>query len=165
MFSNYPPASKHFWFLPHFRYLLVQVEDVETDKKTQRNQSPTSPDQKTLLGRYEIKGKFTELFSPNKLKARNSKSQLPPSPTEKKKENGHSECTDWTAGYMPRSRAEIPEACRQAFVATSHLMLECTTFPVYYSEEETLALHTDMFGPAGEVQHLHSSELQASFCE
>uniref|UniRef100_A0A3P9J815 DOP1 leucine zipper like protein B n=1 Tax=Oryzias latipes TaxID=8090 RepID=A0A3P9J815_ORYLA len=131
------------------RYLLVQVEDVETDKKPQRNQSPTSPDQKTLLGRYEIKGKFTELFSPNKLKARTSKSQLPPSPTEKKKENGHSECTDWTAGYMPRSRAEIPEACRQAFVATSHLMLECTTFPVYYSEEETLALHTDMFGPAG----------------
>ncbi|RVE57913.1 hypothetical protein OJAV_G00203860 [Oryzias javanicus] len=128
------------------RYLLVQVEDVDPDKKPQ---SPTSPDQKSLLGRYEIKDKFTGLFSPNKLKARHSKSQLPPSPTEKKKENGHSECADWTAGYMPRGRAEISEACRQAFVATSHLMLECTTFPVYYSEEETLALHADMFGHAG----------------
>lgn len=127
----------------------MQVEDVDPDKKPR---SPTSPDQKSLLGRYEIKDKFTGLFSPNKLKARNSKSQLPPSPPEKKKENGHSEAADWTAGYMPRGRAEISEACRQAFVATSHLMLECTTFPVYYSEEETLALHADMFGHAGEVR-------------
>lgn len=68
---------------------------------------------------------------------------------EKKKERGHSGCLDWAAGYMPRGRAEISEACRQAFVASCHLMLECTTFPIYLSEEETLALHTDMFSHTG----------------
>lgn len=56
---------------------------------------------------------------------------------------------DWAAGYMPRGKAEISEGCRQAFMATCHLLLECTTFPVYLSEEETLALHTEMFGNTG----------------
>ncbi|CAN9497675.1 unnamed protein product [Ophioblennius macclurei] len=68
---------------------------------------------------------------------------------EKKRDRGHSGCLDWAAGYMPRGRAEISEACRQAYVASCHLMLECTTFPIYLSEEETLALHTDMFSLTG----------------
>ncbi|XP_041857601.1 protein dopey-2 isoform X2 [Melanotaenia boesemani] len=133
------------------RFLLVQVEDVKgPDEELQCNQSPASLDQNILLGGREIKNKLTELFSPNKLKAKAStEAQLPASPTAKKKGHGHSGCLDWAAGYMPRGRAEISEACRQAFVATCHLLLECTTFPVYLSEEETLALYTDMFGHTG----------------
>jgi len=128
----------------------VQVEDVRgPDEESPRGPSPASVDQKFLLDGKEIKNKLTELFTPNKLKAR---AQLQASPTEKKKERGHLGCLDWAPGYMPRGKAEISEACRQAFVAMCHLLLECTTFPVYLSEEETLALHTDMFGDTG--QHM-----------
>uniref|UniRef100_A0A1A7XN10 Dopey family member 2 n=1 Tax=Iconisemion striatum TaxID=60296 RepID=A0A1A7XN10_9TELE len=131
------------------RYLMVQVEDVGgPDPEPQQDISLASVDQKSLLGGREIKDKLTELFTPNKLKARvSSEMQLPAAPTEKKKDCGPAGCLDWAAGYMPRGRAEISEACRQAFVATCHLLLEGTTFPVYFSEEEMLALHTDMFGP------------------
>ncbi|XP_072253031.1 protein DOP1B [Leuresthes tenuis] len=129
------------------RYLLVQVEDVRgPDEESPRGPSPASVDQKFLLDGKEIKNKLTELFTPNKLKAR---AQLQAFPTEKKKERGHLGCLEWAPGYMPRGKAEISEACRQAFVAICHLLLECTTFPVYLSEEETLALHTDMFGDTG----------------
>lgn len=126
----------------------MQVEEVSGPDPT-----AASLNQKTLLvntGGREIKNKLTELFTPNKFKPRpTADAQLSAAPTDKKKERGHLGCLDWAAGYMPRGRAEISEACRQAFTATCHLLLECTTFPVYLSEEETLALHTDMFGHTG----------------
>uniref|UniRef100_A0A671WC84 DOP1 leucine zipper like protein B n=1 Tax=Sparus aurata TaxID=8175 RepID=A0A671WC84_SPAAU len=131
---------------------LLCVEDVRAPEEVaQPDLTAASLDQKTLLtgrGGREIKDKLTELFTPNKLKSRStSDAQLPAAPTEKKK--GPMGCLDWAAGYMPRGRAEISDACRQAFTATCHLLLECTTFPVYLSEEETLALHADMFGHTG----------------
>ncbi|KAF7663060.1 hypothetical protein LDENG_00219490 [Lucifuga dentata] len=131
-------------------YLLVQVEDVTVQEEVPQPELPAvSLDQKTLLptlGGREIKDKLSELFTPNKLKSRiTSDTQLPVTPTERKKERGNVGCLDWGAGYMPRGRAEISEACRQAFTATCHLLLECTTFPVYLSEEESLDLYTDMF--------------------
>lgn len=136
------------------RYLLVQVEDVrEPEEEPQPDVTAASVEQKTLMqsiGGQEIKDKLTELFTPNKLKPRTAPdAQLSAAPTEKKKERGHSGCLDWATCYMPRSRAEISEACRQAFTATCNLLLECTTFPVYLSEEEAVSLHTDMFGHTG----------------
>ncbi|XP_038162700.1 protein dopey-2 isoform X2 [Cyprinodon tularosa] len=133
------------------RYLMVQVEDVRgPDPEPQLDQVVNSVDHKSLLGGREIKHKLTELFTPNKLKARvSSELLLPVSPTEKKKEPCSAECKDWAAGYMPRGRAEISEACRQTFIATCNLLLESTTFPVYLTEKEMLVLHTDMFGHSG----------------
>ncbi|XP_060944174.1 protein dopey-2 isoform X2 [Limanda limanda] len=132
------------------RYLLVQVEEVPgPEEGLQPDPAAASVDQKTLLqsiGGREIKDKLTELFKPTKYKPHlASDVQLPTLPQEKKRERGPSGCVDWAAGYMPRGRAEISEACRQAFTATCHLLLECATFPVYMSEEQTLAQHTDMF--------------------
>ncbi|XP_051259827.1 protein dopey-2 isoform X2 [Dicentrarchus labrax] len=134
------------------RYLLVQVEDVRGQEEAPQPELTVAlVEQKSLMsnkGGQEIKDKLTELFTP-KLKARpTSDAQLSAAPIEKKKERGHLGL-DWAAGYMPRGKAEISEACRQAFTATCHLLLECTTFPVYLSEEETLALHNDMFGHTG----------------
>ncbi|KAJ3592581.1 hypothetical protein NHX12_007708 [Muraenolepis orangiensis] len=51
----------------------------------------------------------------------------------------------WAEGFMPRGRSEIPEPCRQAFTAACHLLLECSTFPVYLSEEESQDLYSAMF--------------------
>ncbi|KAM6979247.1 protein DOP1B isoform 1-T1 [Tautogolabrus adspersus] len=139
------------------RYLLVQVEDVRGPEEVPQPDTTTPPvDQNTVLpvtGGQEIKDKQTEQFTSTKLQPHPSSDTQPEAaPPEKKKVHG---CLDWAAGYMPRGRAEISEACRQAFTATCHLLLECTTFPVYLSEEETLALHTDMFGNTGrEVDRL-----------
>ncbi|XP_074550319.1 protein DOP1B [Halichoeres trimaculatus] len=132
------------------RYLLVQVEDVSGPEEVPQPAAPDAQtDQKTLLplkGGREIKEKLTELFTPTKNKpCPSSNTPLSAAPTERKQHK----CLDWAAGYMPRGRAEISEGCRQAFTATCHLLLECTTFPVYLSEEETLALHTEMFGNKG----------------
>lgn len=117
---------------------------------------PSVPvDQKTLLeglGGRDIKDKPSELFTRNKHKSRiTSDAQLSAVPAETKKEKGNVRCLDWGAGYMPRGRAEISEACRQAFTATCHLLLECTTFPIYLSEEESLNLYTGMFCHTGEL--------------
>ncbi|KAM9851340.1 protein DOP1B [Aulostomus maculatus] len=131
------------------RYLLVQVEDVGGPEEEPHPDLPAAPvDQRTSkmgMGGQEIKDKLTELFTPKKSRPA-CDAQLLAAPVEKKKQQGH---LDWAAGYMPRGRAEISEACRHAFTGTCHLLLECTTLPIYLSEEEALALHTDMFGQTG----------------
>ncbi|XP_056145152.1 protein dopey-2 isoform X2 [Lampris incognitus] len=136
------------------RYLLVQVEDVKKpEEKPQPNLTAAVLDQKlpfASLGGREIKDKLAELFTPNKLKTRPVSDPQPSAiPIERKKERRRVGYLDWAAGYMPRGRAEISEACRQAFTATCHLLLECTTFPVYLSEEESLALYNVMFNHTG----------------
>ncbi|XP_035378759.1 protein dopey-2 isoform X2 [Electrophorus electricus] len=51
----------------------------------------------------------------------------------------------WSVRYQSRGKAEVTEPCRQAFTAACHLLLECTTFPVYYTEEQSQDLHSNMF--------------------
>ncbi|XP_034043163.1 protein dopey-2 isoform X2 [Thalassophryne amazonica] len=130
------------------RYLLVQVEDVRGEEP-QPDVTAISLEQKTLLasiGGREIKDKLTGLFTPNKLKTHPTSVNLPSATqTDKTKLRRHLGCLDWGAGYMPRGRAEISEHCRQAFAATCHLLLECSTFPVYLTEEESQALYTAIF--------------------
>lgn len=132
----------------------MQVEDVKAPVEAPQpdlTAPPPALDQKMSIGGREIKYKLTDLFTLNKLKpSPASDTQLSEAATEEKKECKSTGSLDWAAGYMPRGKAEISEACRQAFTATCHLLLECTTFPVYLSEEETLALYTDMFGQTGQ---------------
>lgn len=116
--------------------------------------TPPTVDQKTRMasvGGREIKDKLTELFTPNKFKSSPKFDSLPTgAPTEKEKDQEKSGSLEWSAGYMPRGRSEISEACRQAFTATCHLLLEATTFPVYLTEEESGDLHTAMFDHTGQ---------------
>lgn len=133
----------------------MQVEDVGgQQERPEPDLTAASVDEKTLLpgkGGRDIKDKLSELFIPHKLKKHaKSEAQLLAALAGKKKERGHVGSLDWAAGYMPRGRAEISEACRQAFTATCHLLLECTTFPVYLSEDETLVLNADMFDLTGQ---------------
>lgn len=132
----------------------MQVEDVRgPGEAPQADLTAPSLDQKKLLGSIggrEIKDKLTELFTPNKFKPFPvSDAQTPEAAKEMKKESRNSGSLEWAEGYMPRGRAEISEACRQAFTATCHLLLECSTFPIYLSEEESLVLHSDMFNQTG----------------
>lgn len=156
----------------------MQVEDVKgQDEDAQPLPSPTSGDQKNRLagkaGR-EIKDKLTELFIPNKLKSRSpsdglgSVEQQTASSDERVKRKKESLPSygrlHWADGYMPRGKAEISDACRQAFTASCHLLLECTTFPVYLSEEETLALYTEMFDHSGQQIQIQSLFRPLWFC-
>ncbi|KAK6309739.1 hypothetical protein J4Q44_G00196200 [Coregonus suidteri] len=139
------------------RYLLVQVEDVRgQEEAVQPDPAALSPGGKTSfregpqITTTQIKDKLAELFTPNKHKPRSSSDPSVPDrpvpPTEKKKGGGGAGGgVDWGAAYMPRGRAEISEECRQAFTAACHLLLECTTFPLYLSEEESQVLYSDMF--------------------
>uniref|UniRef100_A0A8C8F3F0 Dopey N-terminal domain-containing protein n=1 Tax=Oncorhynchus tshawytscha TaxID=74940 RepID=A0A8C8F3F0_ONCTS len=135
------------------RYLLVQVEDVRgQEEAVQPDPAALSPGRKSSfregpqITTTQIKDKLAELFTPNKHKPRaTSDPPVPDPPTERKKGR---RCAgggvDWGAGYMPRSRAEISEECRQAFTAACHLLLESTTFPLYLSEGESHGLYNDI---------------------
>ncbi|KAJ8013148.1 hypothetical protein DPEC_G00050280 [Dallia pectoralis] len=110
------------------RYLLVQVEDVRGNGDGV--QPHPIPDQKSSLPVTDAP--VQEL------------------PAERKKgRRGAGGGVDWGAGCMPRGRAEISEDCRHAFMAVCHLLLECTTFPLYLSEEESRGLHSHMFNHTG----------------
>uniref|UniRef100_A0A8C7CH99 DOP1 leucine zipper like protein B n=1 Tax=Oncorhynchus kisutch TaxID=8019 RepID=A0A8C7CH99_ONCKI len=131
--------------------------EVESESQSQKVKSPTQEESLQFvpvsgcvsITTTQIKDKLAELFTPNKHKPRSISDppvpDLPVPPTEKKKGRvGTGGGVDWGAGYMPRGRAEISEECRQAFTAACHLLLECTTFPLYLSEEESQVLYSDI---------------------
>lgn len=140
----------------------MQVEDVSAPEEVPQSDMTTPiVEQKTReasIGGREIKDKLTELFTPNKYKSSPKAESLSiEAPIELVKDQGSLE---WAVGYMPRGRSEISEACRQAFTATCHLLLEGTTFPVYLTEEETWELYTTMFDHTGQsVNRTFMSEL------
>ncbi|MBN3274071.1 DOP2 protein, partial [Polyodon spathula] len=88
----------------------------------------------------QFKQKLTGFFTAHKQKPSSTLSG-------EKKSQGRGE--DWGDDSMLRERAEFSEDCRQAFTTTCQLLLECTTFPVYLSEEETEALHAAIFEEVG----------------
>lgn len=145
---------------------MVQVEDVSRPEELPQSDATTPlADHKpraTSIGGREIKDKLTELFAPNKFKSTPKSESLPTeAPIELTKDQEKSGSLEWTVGYMPRGRSEISEACRQAFTATCHLLLEGTTFPVYLTEEETWELHSAMFDQTGQpVNRTFTSKLQ-----
>nr|XP_023990689.1 protein dopey-2 [Salvelinus alpinus] len=157
------------------RYLLVQVEDVRgQEEAVQPDPAALSPGLKSSfregpqITTTQIKDKLAELFTPNKHKPRaTSDPPVPDPPTERKKGR---RCAgggvDWGAGYMPRSRVEISEECRQAFTAACHLLLESTTFPLYLSGGESHGLYNDMFNHTGNVlPETFDLAPSASICE
>lgn len=56
---------------------------------------------------------------------------------------------DWGERLRARDGGRVSEACCQVFSATCHLLLECTTFPLYLSEEEMDALSACTFQSTG----------------
>lgn len=133
----------------------MQVEDVIEPEETLESDTAASlVDQKARtvsIGGREIKDKLTELFTPNKYKTSPKSNSLPTEePTEATRDQENSGSLEWLVGYMPRGKSEISEACRQAFTAACHLLLEGTTFPVYLTEEEAWELYAAMFDHPGQ---------------
>ncbi|XP_059895232.1 protein dopey-2 isoform X2 [Gadus macrocephalus] len=110
------------------RSLLVQVEDVPEQQEEEEREEVLQP-----------------ALAPAHASSGQKASQIVLSSSGQKAAAAAAGGTAWADGFMPRSRSEISESCRQAFAAACHLLLECTTFPVYLSEGETQALYSQMF--------------------
>ncbi|XP_032325204.1 LOW QUALITY PROTEIN: protein dopey-2 [Camelus ferus] len=86
---------------------------------------------------------FTARGSPFKTKSTGSPPPLPSSP-------GHRKEGEWAMGQVVINLGSSREGCREAFAASCHLLLECATFPVYLSEEETERLCEVLFQLPGD---------------
>ncbi|XP_077621593.1 protein DOP1B isoform X2 [Crocuta crocuta] len=81
---------------------------------------------------------FTARGSPFKTKSVEPPSPVTRSPGRKKEE-------DWAVEQGVVELGSSREACREAFAAACHLLLDCATFPVYLSAEETERLCDTLF--------------------
>ncbi|GAB5576273.1 protein dopey-2 isoform X2 [Prionailurus iriomotensis] len=90
----------------------------------------------------QFKQMLSDLFmargSPFKTKSTESPSPVPRSPGRKKE-------GDWAVEQGVVDLGSSREACREAFAAACHLLLDCATFPVYLSAEETERLCETLF--------------------
>ncbi|XP_027439915.1 protein dopey-2 isoform X3 [Zalophus californianus] len=81
---------------------------------------------------------FTARGSPFKTKSAELPSPLPRSPGRKKE-------GDWAVEQVVIELGSSGEGCREAFAAACRLLLDCATFPVYLSEQETERLCETLF--------------------
>ncbi|XP_066115515.1 protein dopey-2 isoform X1 [Saccopteryx bilineata] len=81
---------------------------------------------------------FTVRGSPFKTKSVEPPSPLPSSPGQTKE-------GDWAVEQVVADLGSSREGCREAFAAACHLLLDCATFPVYLSEDETEQLCEKLF--------------------
>ncbi|XP_058248197.1 protein dopey-2 isoform X2 [Hemibagrus wyckioides] len=129
------------------RHLLVVV-DPEKQKAqedvsqcvSQRGRTRSSIGREGSRDLGLIKDRLAELFIPGKLREQSQEAFN----DDKGKSSGHA-LLQWTEGFQPRGKGEVTESCRHAFTAACHLLLESTTFPVYYTEKESQELHSKMF--------------------
>lgn len=112
---------------------------TDSDRKNPWDVKPISvPQFKQMLSDL-----FTARGSPFKTKSAELPSPLPRSPGRKKE-------GDWAVEQVVVDLGSSREGCREAFAAACHLLLDCATFPVYLSEEETQRLCETLFQLPGE---------------
>ncbi|XP_028938040.1 protein dopey-2 isoform X2 [Ornithorhynchus anatinus] len=77
------------------------------------------------------------------------KSSEPAFPSGLRNDKGEEE-DRWNVDPVAIDLGDGREDCREAFAAACHLLLDCTTFPVYLSEEQVEQLYLSLFrDPAG----------------
>lgn len=89
---------------------------------------------------------FTVRGSPFKQKGLDPQSHSNDLDHHREKEEDEEE---WDITQVMLDLGDTREDCRLAFAALCHLLLDCTTFPVYLSEEETEQLYLSLFQVPG----------------
>lgn len=96
----------------------------------------------------QFKQMLTDLFtvrgSPFK-----QKGLEPPSPSDDLGSQRGKEEDEWDINQVMLDLGDMREDCREAFAAVCYLLLDCTTFPVYLSEDETEQLYSSLFQVSG----------------
>lgn len=87
---------------------------------------------------------FTVRGSPFK-----QKGLKPSSPSDECDNPRDKEEKDWDLDQVIFDLGDTREDCREAFSALCYLLLDCTTFPVYLSEEESELLYLSLFQVSG----------------
>ncbi|XP_077931230.1 protein DOP1B isoform X3 [Halichoerus grypus] len=106
----------------------------DSDRKSPWDAKPISvPQFKQMLSDL-----FTARGSPFKTKSAELPSPLPRSPGRKTE-------GDWAVEQVVMELGSSREGCREAFAAACRLLLDCATFPVYLSEQETERLCETLF--------------------
>ncbi|KAF3820537.1 hypothetical protein GH733_013713 [Mirounga leonina] len=106
----------------------------DSDRKNPWDAKPISvPQFKQMLSDL-----FTARGSPFKTKSAELPSPLPRSPGRKTE-------GDWAVEQVVIELGSSREGCREAFAAACRLLLDCATFPVYLSEQETEQLCETLF--------------------
>ncbi|XDV30294.1 hypothetical protein PO909_033239 [Leuciscus waleckii] len=132
------------------RHLLDVVDPEKKKKQDEANQldpnaSPRGSKRSPLKRKGSrdlglIKDRLAEFFNPSKLRIH----ALHGSSRGGGKDHRPVEL-EWMGSFQSKGKGEISELSRQAFTVVCQLLLECTTFPVYFTEEENQDLHTSMF--------------------
>ncbi|KAK9402120.1 protein dopey-2 [Crotalus adamanteus] len=73
----------------------------------------------------------------------------PSSPSDECDNPRDKEEKEWDFDQVMFDLGDTREDCREAFSALCYLLLDCTTFPVYLSEEESELLHLSLFQVSG----------------
>ncbi|XP_020645047.3 protein DOP1B [Pogona vitticeps] len=96
----------------------------------------------------QFKQMLTDLFtvrgSPFK-----QKGLEPPSPSDDLGSQRGKEEEEWDINQVMLDLGDMREDCREAFAAVCYLLLDCTTFPVYLSEDEMEHLYSSLFQVSG----------------
>lgn len=148
-------SLSHLHSLPvSLRHLLNVVDPEKKKKQDEENQldpnaSPRGSKRSALKRKSSrdlglIKDRLAEFFNPSKLRIH----ALHWSSKDGGKDHRPVEL-EWMGSFQSKGKGEISESCRQAFTVVCQLLLECTTFPVYFTEEENQDLHTSMFNNTG----------------
>ncbi|XP_067401392.1 protein dopey-2 isoform X2 [Emydura macquarii macquarii] len=115
------------------------TENASKKKNPWEGKQITVPQFKQMLSDL-----FTVRGSPFKQKNLES---LPPANHDLGSKKGKEE--EWDIDQVMLDLGDMKEDCREAFAAACHLLLDCTTFPVYLSEEETEQLYLSLFQVPG----------------
>ncbi|KAG6932760.1 dopey family member 2, partial [Chelydra serpentina] len=115
------------------------AENASKKKNPWEGKQITVPQFKQLLSDW-----FTVRGSPFKQK---SLEPLSPASHDLCSKKGKEE--EWDIDQVMLDLGDMTEDCREAFAAACHLLLDCATFPVYLSEEETEQLYLSLFQVPG----------------
>uniref|UniRef100_A0A8C3XUI6 Protein dopey-2 n=1 Tax=Chelydra serpentina TaxID=8475 RepID=A0A8C3XUI6_CHESE len=115
------------------------AENASKKKNPWEGKQITVPQFKQLLSDL-----FTVRGSPFKQK---SLEPLSPASHDLCSKKGKEE--EWDIDQVMLDLGDMTEDCREAFAAACHLLLDCATFPVYLSEEETEQLYLSLFQVPG----------------
>ncbi|XP_072471021.1 protein DOP1B isoform X2 [Notamacropus eugenii] len=112
------------------------VENSGNKRNSRETKAITVPQFKQMLSEL-----FAARGSPIKLKTSRSSFSSTNSLGKKKEK----EEEEWYIHKVIIDLGDLSKDCREAFAAACHFLLDCSTFPVYLSQEETEQLYTSLF--------------------
>ncbi|KAM8976987.1 protein DOP1B [Pelodytes ibericus] len=117
---------------------------TEGKETNERKRASWEPKQITVP---QFKQMLTDFFTPRASTAKQKAGYSPGFMHSKKGARGSDE--EWDIDRFIQNMGEMTETCREAFAAACHFLLDCATFPVYLSDEETDQLYSTLFQVTG----------------